>query len=501
MFPELLSQLGTGLMDSVPYDTAWLARLAPQYREFGSALEWLRSRQHADGSWGSPMIYYHDRVVNTLSAVLALHDNGSAEDRLRAEQGIAYLWREYARISSDPHDTVGYSVLVTSMLHEAAQRGIHVPQYLGNNPQEVTAKLKLVAGAPRTWRQNSMSFSVEALRDQLPGELEFLEANGSAAASPAATAAVLSRFNYRPAYDYLRQLVAKQGDGGVPNADPIDIFEISWALNYIRLTGVDPADPIIQAKLDVLERAWNAERGSTFSTYFSAHDLDITSVVLTVLAWGGRSVDASAIGYFELPNSFRTYIHEVHPSLSVHLDLLVGLQTAGFDRDHPWMVKALGQVMRWKDQGVMWFDKWHISPYYLSLSFTEALMEYDHEIVAERVRWIMATQRPNGGWGHFHATTAEETAYALLILMRWARRYDGVPAEVIDRGIGYLAEVANDTDLPPLWICKCLYSPRLIVQSAVASALHLYESGGRRHKARRGMRQDAMAKRSAAAAD
>ncbi len=475
MIPSLLSQLGSGIMDSVPYDTAWLARLSIKYPEFSPAVDWLRARQLHDGSWGSPAVYYRDRFVSTLSAVLALYDLGLAEDQPRIERGLAYMWRKYPHIRSDAHDTVAYAVLMTTMLNEAAARNLHVPQYLAHNPQEVRAKLQLLAGASQGWRHRTMSFSLEIWLDQITGELDFLESNGSSGISPAATAALLTRFDHADAYQYIQGVATKQGDGGLPNCDPIDIFETSWSLNYLRMAGaIEPNDPVVQQKLALLEHNWNAQRGSTYSTYFSVHDLDITCTVFTLLTWSGRTVDPAPFAYFELENSFRTYAHETHSSLTVHLNLLITLQNAGYDRNHPWIAKALGQIQRWKETGEVWFDKWHISPYYLTLVLEEALIELDEAFVAERIQWLLATQRADGGWGYYHMSTAEETAYALLTLLRWSQRNEGVPVEVIQRGAAHLDSVAEHDVYPALYIGKCLYTPRLIVQSLVASAQHLY---------------------------
>src|SRR5689334_8925592 len=69
-------------IDSVAYDTAWIARLAPQFPErgFDQALTWLRHHQHQDGSWGGEILHYHDRIISTLSAMIALYTAGRGKD-------------------------------------------------------------------------------------------------------------------------------------------------------------------------------------------------------------------------------------------------------------------------------------------------------------------------------------------------------------------------------------------------------------------------------------
>ena len=82
---------GPGKMASVAYDTAWAARLTELDEPMGErALEWLRAHQLPDGSWGaSEPRYYHDRVICTLSAMIALARYGCAQDRARLDNLLA----------------------------------------------------------------------------------------------------------------------------------------------------------------------------------------------------------------------------------------------------------------------------------------------------------------------------------------------------------------------------------------------------------------------------
>jgi predicted transcriptional regulator len=81
---DTLAALGRGRsdMDSVPYDTAWVARLAPHFRGYGfeQALTWLRKQQRVDGSWGGGILHYHDRVICTLASIVALRQAGHTTD-------------------------------------------------------------------------------------------------------------------------------------------------------------------------------------------------------------------------------------------------------------------------------------------------------------------------------------------------------------------------------------------------------------------------------------
>jgi len=71
---NLLNRLDMGHMRGVAYDTAWVARLANDSGKplFPESIKWLIAHQKEDGSWGGDVEYYHDRVVSTLSSLLAL---------------------------------------------------------------------------------------------------------------------------------------------------------------------------------------------------------------------------------------------------------------------------------------------------------------------------------------------------------------------------------------------------------------------------------------------
>jgi len=91
---ELLKQLGPGKMSATAYDTAWVARLGGIDADLSNrALEWLNENQLPDGSWGAPApYYYHDRVISTLAAMIALtHRGRRARDRQQIDKGLLAL--------------------------------------------------------------------------------------------------------------------------------------------------------------------------------------------------------------------------------------------------------------------------------------------------------------------------------------------------------------------------------------------------------------------------
>ncbi|MGW5670015.1 hypothetical protein [Micromonospora sp. NPDC003776] len=124
-----------------------------------------------------------------------------------------------------------------------------------------------------------------------------------------------------------------------------------------------------------------------------------------------------------------------------------------------------------------WSDRWHASPYYATSCAVLALDRYAPVALAaapvdRAVDWVVETQRPDGSWGRW-AGTREETAYALHVLLGIGRPARPGMAAAARRGAAYLAETADQRDVPPLWHDKDLYAPVRIVRSAIAAARYL----------------------------
>ena len=100
----LLKDLGKGRVDGVAYDTAWVARLTEHYpgHGFDNSMEWLRQNQHDDGTWGAPLVHYHDRFISTLAAIVALQEGGrETRDQRRVKRGEAALWKLIGKLGKD----------------------------------------------------------------------------------------------------------------------------------------------------------------------------------------------------------------------------------------------------------------------------------------------------------------------------------------------------------------------------------------------------------------
>jgi hypothetical protein len=105
-----------------------LFRAASERLNIPQALGWLIANQLPDGSWGDPvLIMYHDRILSTLSALVALRTWGAApaavvrgERFVRAHVGhLALEARELA--------TIGFELLFPSLMETAEQLGLDLP--------------------------------------------------------------------------------------------------------------------------------------------------------------------------------------------------------------------------------------------------------------------------------------------------------------------------------------------------------------------------------------
>ena len=108
---KLLSNIGDGEISTSAYDTAWVARIPSKDNKekpmFPKCLEWLIDNQLTDGSWGAvDYEYFHDRVINTLSAILTLKLWGENQNLI--EKGSEYINKHLKLLSTEKYATVGF---------------------------------------------------------------------------------------------------------------------------------------------------------------------------------------------------------------------------------------------------------------------------------------------------------------------------------------------------------------------------------------------------------
>jgi halimadienyl-diphosphate synthase len=472
-------------MGPSPYDIGWMARLrapddSPRWPDL---IDWLLDNQHSDGSWGGEIVYYHERIICTLTALIALRQNGFSRlahtSIKRAEQ---YVWRHLHLLSRDPFELVGFELLLPTLLLEAQGAGLDVPSHTCGYGEIQTAKLRLIPPdllySPRVSTIHSLEFlGHSADRERLR---QALGANGSLGNSPAATAYyLLHNPGDERALAYLENI--RQHDQHVIYLYPFHTFELVWVLKNLMFSGrplTEFAGPAVWSDL----RSNLSPTGIGLDPTFGITDGDITSVTAQLLIADGDGFDPQILARFEDPRTrvFRTYDYERNPSVGTNVHALEALHVMP---DYPNRREVQEQIIvTLLDKRVYelyWIDKWHASPYYATTHAVVALLAEGHYLehaYQPAIDWLLHTQNDDGSWGYFQVGTVEETAYALTALLYYSQHHS-VDRAILQRGAAYLARCHDGQEslYPELWIGKDLYAPYDVVRSAVLSALILYE--------------------------
>jgi halimadienyl-diphosphate synthase len=489
---QLLASLGNGAMSIAAYDTAWVARLPEVDRldrpAFPESLDWLCTHQHADGSWGGHYPYYHDRIISTLAALLSLTRwQGCINSSESCERGLRYIWKNAVNLPHDPYETVGFELIIPTLMEEAQRLHLRLPY--GYFEKYDLIRAHKLARIPAKWfynRQNPALYSLEFMGGNLDRELaaSIQEENGSIGDSPSATVYYLMAMGEESrARRYIAEVMAGNG-GGAVFSYPLEVFERAWVLYNLDLAGLLPLlREEAKPHLDYLRQVWDEREGVAFSRCYSARDLDDTAVTFKMLTRAAQLYDdpryrvsLDFLPSYAEKDHFRTFRFETDASLSSNIHLLDALASCG---DGPTARSAIEMILafmrRTRSLKAFWFDKWHASPYYVT---AHAILSapFARELVEDAVFWTVNTQNADGSWGHFGHPSIEESAYALQCLLIYRRHNGKVPKRTLDRAATYLRARRQERNHPPFWISKTLFAPLYIIESAVISALAMYET-------------------------
>lgn len=471
-----------GQVSASVYETGRLVTLAPWLEGHRERIDYLLEAQRSDGSWGAPGGY---GLVPTLSATEALlrvqvrGDTHPAESRLRpaADRGLRVLDGLLAEAGSLP-DTPAIEYLVPAML---AQINDHLPDPLPLPAGMSYERLHLV----RSWIETGADVPVKLLHAL---EIAGPAASGAPAvrptpigtvgASPAATAAWLGDGagpeSFSTARGHLEALARRHG-GPMPVGVPITVFERGWVLSWLMRAGV-PVD----VPPEMVSDLWTAigPAGTPAGAGLPA-DADTTSVALYALALLGTPCDPECLWAFHAGTHFSTWLGEDGASVSVNAHVLDAF--GAYVAQRPSAAARYGQAMRdlsaWirarQQPDGSWSDRWHASGYYATVACALALDEYggpeSAPAVDAAVEWVLSTQRADGSWGRWGGT-AEETAYAVMVLRLVRGGDEPRRARAVARGLVHLAQAS---DHPPLWHDKDLYTPLAVVHAAIIASSHL----------------------------
>jgi halimadienyl-diphosphate synthase len=476
-------------MSPSSYDTAWMSRVRSSANgrpRWPDLIDWLIEHQRVDGSWGGEIEYYHDRILCTLTATLALREYGGSEQAEKAiERAEYYLWHHLHLLPRDPFELVGFELIFPTLLGEARSLGLDVPGHTCGYGATQAAKLRMIPPELLYSPKISTVYSLEFLGQS--GDVEqlgrALASNGSLGNSPATTAYYLSlsdETKLRPPLTYLQRL--RDTREHIITVYPFRIFELSWVLNNFIHGHVGLETLVGDGQLDWLRRELEPD-GVGFDSAFTVPDGDTTSVSCRVLRHAGFEIAPAVLARFENEEKriFRTYSYERNVSVGTNVH---ALETLDLMPDYPNRQELQEQIMITlldkRQYGVYWVDKWHASPYYATAHTLIALMKQGEPLAhacRHSVDWLVHTQHENGSWGFFRQGTAEETAYVLTALLHYSLRHS-LDKDILRRGAAYLRQEYEDGErvgMPELWIAKCLYAPHDIVRSAILAALMLYD--------------------------
>jgi halimadienyl-diphosphate synthase len=505
---DLDSYWGGGDISPSGYETAWVAMVRdprrPELLAFPESLEWLLRSQQRDGGWQG---HFPHSMLPTLAARLALAKAPSQTLRIRraGDRAERYLGRMLPRWDLSSFDSPLFEFLLPVLIDELAGLGIHtaVPQLNVLSERRIQKLTRLPLELLYSGRSN-LIHGLEGLSSVLDYSRvhRAQSPNGGYGNSPSATASVLI---YGPGWDsraagWLRRLV-ERGFGGtrgaMPSSHPADTFEVAWVLHFLQQGGqrLDPKRvPTHRLLIDWLEECL-ADEGASFARSLGLPaDVDDTAMVLAVLQRCGVRVPLDRLWHFETLHHFVSYAGERVSSTTANAHVLEALVSARplpregrdqFLRHARATRKIAAYLSDQRDPRGFWLDKWHLSPYYATLSCVLALARAPlpavHRELSVTLDWLLETQDETGGWRR-GAATAEETAYALLTMralgkvlpfhrpersrqaLESGRRWLDAPGR-LEGGAPTLMAA------PALWIDKSTYAPARVIRAAILAAL------------------------------
>lgn len=465
-----------GKTSGTAYDTAWTARITSENGTplFPECVKWLLENQKEDGSWGGQILNYHDRIISTLSALMALKEiNGERYSRY-IEKGETFVWENLKNVDKDRFNLIGSELLIPSLMSEAESLELNLPFHTRVYEKEYWLKLGKIDKSLWYSPLTTLSFSLEFLGDNVDRNClsDVQLPHGSVATSPAATAFFFKYTRNVRAYAYLREVLSLTGDGSVMAVYPINVFEYGWTLYNLMLAGL-----YLYKYLEVCDFLFNylTPTGIGPSTESPLTDADDTAVVYKILYDMGYPVDFQIFNSYVADDYYLTFPSELNPSVSTNIHVLTFINSCSEFPDREDIREQLLQFLRKSMYSPgFWLDKWHVSPYYPTSHAIFALCDADPFLAEKGISWILDTQNENGSWG-LNAGTVEETAYVVQALMYYHQNVEhiDIPYSLTTLDIN---QVHSPSPLCELWIGKTLYTPLNVVFSSMVSASIMYNT-------------------------
>jgi hypothetical protein len=496
----ILPKLGKGYVLPVAYDTAWLARIPnlsnANKPAFPGALQWLREQQLPDGSWGCLQPYHaQSNTLSTLAAILALVQWHNKSDVTRIKHAMESLNKMATQLTSVPQDTIGFELILPALLNECQNLNLDLSSdincYCQTYLQLCKQKKSLIkkfhvhhkTNEPVSWWFSLEMLGSDFLTKQqisIPFQESLLSGSGSVAASPAATAYLLTAARRQhkdipKAFGYLKRLINGNPNRSVavPNVAPIDEFELAFSCHYLLEAGVPTSHPLLSHLISLVEQKWATrnQNGLGYSSHFTI-DPDCSAVGIRVLhAAGHPDLNSNILLNFFNNLYIETYGGERIPSISTNLHVLSALRLLPSTQTTRAVIQQIVQWLKQQAQltGPIFTDKWHASPIYPISTAVPALTGIADQLAKHCVEWLLTQQHDNGAWGELGSPSLEETAFASLALAHWQQHSKNIPVKCLQQAKIFL-EHYQTLPQQPLWIGKVLYCPQYVVLSLLAAA-------------------------------
>lgn len=473
---QLIKDIHNGVMSSTAYDTSWFLRLRTEEGaiRFPLVKEWLLQNQHSDGSWGAKFETFHDRFISTLAVVNAFYLLDSKKFAGLIEAGLTYIRKNAQKLKDDDYETIGFELLFPMLLDEAMTFGLDIP-YEEFSFVQRTRELKL-SMIPNNWMyqlETPIIHNLEFLGDQLDLEKvkNLVKMNGSIGNSPSASAYVAQYIQDSELNHYLNETMKSSVDGGISNVRPFEVFEFSWVYYNLLISGIKEDE--MNRGVIHLKKSWR-NNGIGISQNGLMPDADDSSLTMNVLSYFDCELDIDFLDFYHSEKGYLSFPFERNPSVSTNIHILDAIRTGKTEKVKKIQQHIIEFLYNNQVDHQFWKDKWHISPYYATCHAILALRGLNEELIQSAVNWILMTQKGDGSWGVFEGTL-EETAYCIQALILSNSFSDPIARSQIIKASDYLKRNFSNPHHPELWIGKGLYSPIKVIESAVLSALALFE--------------------------
>ncbi|MEL6524159.1 MAG: prenyltransferase/squalene oxidase repeat-containing protein [Chloroflexota bacterium] len=483
--PEI--DFSTGWLEPDIYSTAWVAMVMDKDDKskpaWPQALEFIRDSQLEDGGWGDPYMYYaHARIINTMTALLALKTWNDPQDFTRIQCGFKALGHYALDLDKEAHEPIGFELLFPSLLKRLHGAEEQFPAHILQKINALHAeKLNLIDHlVPEIHKPEAWWFSMEMLPEYELACVEdvFIDDIGSMATSPAATAAVLRARRMlgwqEPASSTYLDNLLYLGNGSVPFAWPAEIFAYLWILDTYRRAGIPPSDKFRNVMKSLNENWHSGTQGLSYSQLFPINDGDITTVGYSVLRWGGYNPSDDALLALWSEDCTKTYPNERGVSISTNIHLLTALRMQPGTPREDYMHRVTDWLKKQAKPDTLYDDKWHLSPFYTVSHALSAFLLWDAEMQDRCLEFILDHQREDGGWGWQGKTTLEETAHCIIALNEAYNA--GILQDLTP--LARAAHLYQDYLVEPkerMWIGKALYRPVEILQAIMFATRYILQ--------------------------